>query len=282
MRNLFNYIALVFLFAFCNKASVSEKHAAFTGASYDMEIETYDHPGDSVKRIKSASVEFKVKDVQSAADSISSILKRYEGAILDNNFYTELLNSRTVHLDNDSVMELSAYRPRLTMQIKVPSEQLEYFIRDALSTGYYVDNSRFTVDDKSLDYLLNTLKIRNRKNVEKKSDHVLYETTQIYERDKASEILIQNKTIDYEVQYSQVSLNVYQNALVHKETMANTNLNLYRLSVGKQFTQSFQSGWLMFLGLINFFIHIWPLILLTVLIWVILRQYKSVRKPVRV
>lgn len=76
---------------------------------------------------------------------------------------------------------------------------------------------------------------------------------------------IANRAIDAGVNYSTVSLSLFQNPLVRKEVIANYIISDYQLPFGQRLQQAASNGWQYFLGFLLTLVHFWMFILLGIL-----------------
>lgn len=162
---------------------------------------------------------------------------------------------KELRLSSDSVLVITAVAPRADIVARVPSQNLETFLYAIADLGYFTNNSHYQVDDKSLPYLENALKQKNRTErlIQDKQTAKSKTTTlqTIALKDEAIEQQISNTAIDADVNYSTVSLTLYQNALIQRETVANTYLDTYDLSFWKRFGYAFENGWDYFLNFLS-------------------------------
>ena len=162
------------------------------------------------------------------------------------------------------MLQISAFTPTADITARIPSEHLEQFIFDVQDLGYYVNSSSLDMDDRSLSYLENLLKQKNRKDVLAKGSNpttVSGKAKTIEIKDELTAQEIANRTIDADVKYSTVSLNLYQNPVVRKETVANYVVADYDLGFRQRANNGFHQGWSMFTSFILVICQFWAFIL---------------------
>jgi hypothetical protein len=80
------------------------------------------------------------------------------------------------------------------------------------------------------------------------------------------ETVIQNLSLEDQVNYSTVTLYLYQRESVIQEIIANEkNSSTYRPHIGLQIWDSLRTGWFMMEAIIAFIVQLWALILIIVL-----------------
>jgi hypothetical protein len=144
--------------------------------------------------------------------------------------------------------------------------------------GYFTQSSQLHIDDRSLVYLRNALKQKNRKEVleqNKKVSRLPTSLQTIAVKDDMAEQEIANRQIDTDVQYSVVHLNLFQNAMVKREVVANHNLSGYGLPFGKRLGHALENGWSVFLNFVVGVAHLWMFLVALVLGWTGYKMYQK-------
>ncbi|TZF81727.1 DUF4349 domain-containing protein [Pedobacter sp. BS3] len=247
--------------------------------SINMALDTMAMPGDdSVKLVKTAGMDFKVSDVNKTSMELSGIVRQNGGLVTHKRIETVENGSKHIRLSADSLLVISSSFKRAEMTVRIPSEQLEDFMYRVGSLAKVIWSSNLDVDDKGLDYLSSKLKQKNYSALPLKPGAVNKASDAVTAIDKQNEnvdLLIANKRIDAAVQYSTLQLNFSENALVHKETIANTDLSDYNLPFLSRVGQAFVSGLNLFETFIVACVHLWLFIITGILVWFIIRKYKG-------
>lgn len=238
--------------------------------------------GDSVKLVKTVAIRFKVKDVEESILAVSKLAKQYGGMLTHQSLEAAEEQRTEMKLSADSLLVIASTAPGAEITARVPSHHLEAFLFDVSSLGYYTSNSRLHIDDKSLVYLHNVLKQQNRKETlaqvpaRKKGMPAAAET--ILLKDEAIEQHIANEVIDVEVAYSTVALSLFQNAVVRREVMANTNMNDYRLPFWQRLGHAVTNGCSYFLETVLALAHFWVFLLAGIAVYILYKQRMQKRK----
>jgi hypothetical protein len=239
--------------------------------------------GDSVKLVKTAGINFKVKNVEQSTRAVSSLAQKYSGMLTYENMENVEEGHRELKLSADSLMAITITTPRADITARIPSQNLEAFMFEVADLGYYTGSSKLQIDDKSLDYLENALKQKARAEVlshaspGKPKSHTVLQTIAV--RDEAIEQQMANKTIDADVNYSTVNLNLFQNAIVRKEIVANTSLDDYQLPFAKRLGNAFTNGWQFFLSFLIALVNLWMFIILGITVIISYKYWQQKRKP---
>lgn len=268
----------VLLFSCQNKASEPEAKSAISDSTSITSL-----TGDDVKLVKTASIEFKVKDVTQSARAVSSLTQQLGGMIFDQTILATEGDRNELKLSSDSLLVITTYTPQADITARIPSEYLETYLYNVSDLGFFTRNSNLHIDDRSLAYLENALKQKNRATalshtVGTKS--VSSATTTIAVRDKAIEQQIANRAIDADVKYSTVTLSLFQNPLVKKEVIANYVIADYQLPFGQRLGNAIADGWQYFLAFVVAIANLW-MFLLAGIVLLLSYKYWQKRKLVR-
>ena len=240
----------------------------------------YGFSGSDAKLVKTASINFKVKNVDSSVRTVSLLAQQMGGMIFNLETDAPEIGRNELKVSPDSFMVYSNISPRADITARIPSDNLEEFIYAVSDIGYYTVKNNLHIDDKSLAYLENNLKNKNRKEVlsqpSSKIKHASMTKT-IEIKDGITDNEIRNRSIDADVSYSSVQLSLFQNALVKKEMIANYDLSAYQLSFSQKFGNALSSGWQFFLNFMIAIAHLWVLLPLSALIFII---YKVVFRKI--
>jgi hypothetical protein len=247
--------------------------------------------GDAImesKIIKTADMKFRVKDVQSTKEKISAILKTEGGAIGEVSINSNIQNTEKVKYSADSLLELTAYRTEGVIMARVPSEKLDDFTNQVARMAVFVDHQSLKFDDQSLSYLTSELKSINRaeavaqieKKDSKKKEAIASKdvSKSLALKDEYVEQKVKNMSIDSRVQYSDVTLNFYQDHTVKQIVVGNDNLSDYRPPFFQRVVINLQGGWFIFKELILMLLNIWSILVLIAAGYFVYRYYKRQRK----
>ncbi|MNJ91480.1 hypothetical protein D3C87_91320 [compost metagenome] len=247
--------------------------------------------GDTVmesKIIKTADMKFRVKDVQSTKEKISAILKTEGGAIGEVSIISNIQNTEKVKYSTDSLLELTAYRTEGLMVARVPSEKLDDFTNQVARMAVFVDHQSLKFDDQSLSYLTSELKSINReeavaqleKKANKKKEVIASKdvSKSLALKDEYVDQKVKNMSINSRVQYSDVTLNFYQDHTVKQIVVGNDNLSDYRPPFFQRVVINLQGGWFIFKEFILMLLNIWSILVLIAVGYFVYRYYKRQRK----
>lgn len=269
----------IFLFGCRNNADEKQMIADLTDS-----ISISGLSGDSIKLVKTASINFKVKDVEQGIRAVSGLAQKYGGMLSHQYLETVEGERKELKISTDSLMVISANTPRADITARIPSGNLEAFMYSIADIGYFTSSSKLDIDDKSLDYLKNELKQKNRMEVlfqpTPKKSSGFAKPKSIGVKDEIIEQAISNRAIDADVKYSTITLNLYQNPLVRKEVIANYYIAGYTLTAGKRWSAAISNGWEYFVDFILVITQLWVFIIAVLLICFSYRYWQQKKKLV--
>jgi Domain of unknown function (DUF4349) len=276
MKKYFAMIALATtVFVGCNAERKSE---AADYASTEIITDTLANEQAVEKMIKTADMQFRVKDVQRTKEDLSSIIKKEGGVVMDFSINSTIQNTEKAKFSTDSLKEITAYRTQGCLVAKVPSEKLDDFTNQIAGMAVFVDNQSLKMEDKSLAYLTNSLKSENRqeaiaqikKVATKKSANV---ESSLELKDDYVDKKIENLSIDKQVKYSTITLSFYQDNTIKTMIVANDNIYDYKPGFFRRLGMNLIDGWMYFKEFILFLSRLWMFLLAGLVAYFVIRHY---------
>ncbi|MDB5136189.1 MAG: hypothetical protein JWP37_2792 [Mucilaginibacter sp.] len=272
-------LAAIALMAACKGKSGKGEYEVINNGSTADSVKVMDSNSNAPKLVKTAEMNFKVKDVQQVSERIATLTKQNGGMIMHHQMQSAVGLGRDVHISNDSIMRISAFNTTADMTIKIPSEKLEDFMSQVSKISIYVNVRRMDIEDKSLDYLSAQLKLSNRKELvsQQKKGRVTIKSSSdvLLLRDDLVDEQIGNRKIDEAVKYSLISLNFYQSNTISKEVIANDDPSVYGIPLFQRLGLAFANGWNVFIDVLIGLVNLWVFILAGLSIWMAYRFYKK-------
>lgn len=231
------------------------------------------------KIIKTADMQFRVKDVQNTKEQLGATLKAQGGTITEFSINSTIRESDKVKYSADSLKEITSYRTEGYLVAKVPSEKLDDFTNTVSKMAIFVDHQSMKMDDQSINYLANKYKVQNRveavqeikKVGTKKSANV---ETALVIKDDLMDKRVENLSINNRVKYSTITLNFYQDNTVKTLIVGNDNLYDYRPSFFNRLWLNLVNGWTIFKEMILLLANVWMLLALGLAIFFGIRYYR--------
>lgn len=285
-RMLLLFIAATALLAACKGKSssgyefINNKKSSSAAADSVAAIDT---SKITPKLIKTAEINFKVKNVQQVSENIATLTKQYGGMVIRHKIQSSAGQSRDVHISNDSIMRIAAFNTTADMTIKIPSDKLEDYMTKISHMAIYVNISLMNIEDRSLDYLSARLKLKDRQELvnQQKQGKIKIKTPAdvLLLKDDMVDAQIDNLKTDEAVKYSVISLNFYQSDTILKENIANDDPSAYNIPMFQRLGLAFANGWFIFIDILVGLVNLWAFIVAGLAIWASIRFYRRRLHP---
>ena len=259
------YILSFSLFIFsCNSSAIKQQEEV-VALSDTTSVNGFS--GDEVKLVKTAGLHCKVHDVEKSTRAVSAIAQQFDGMVFNLSMEYEETGRNELPLSADSLMIVTVATPQANMTIRMPSQNLEAFMYGVADIGYFTRSSTLNIDNRSLQYLENNLKQQSRTAVitgsSLRRDKSFTHTRAIQVKDDVIDKQLANKSIDAQVNYSTVSLTLYQNQVIRKEVVANYAVADYQLPFSQRLGNAISNGWQMFQSFLLVLAHLWMFVFIT-------------------
>jgi hypothetical protein len=230
------------------------------------------------KLVKTADIRFKVKNVQQTGDAIAALTAKINGMVMHHQMQANIEKSEDIRISNDSVKRVSAFSTTADMTVRVPSDKLEDYMTEVAHMGMYVTMRKMDIEDRTLDYLSEKLKLKNRQELvaQQKQGKVIIKNpvNVMLLKDDMVDQQIGTMRTDAEVKYSTITLSFYQSNTIVQETIANDDPSAYQLPFFKRLAIAMNNGWVLFIEIMLGLANIWVFIMLSVVLWMLYRYYK--------
>ncbi|WP_448700673.1 DUF4349 domain-containing protein [Mucilaginibacter sp. AW1-3] len=235
------------------------------------------------KLVKTASMHFKVKNVQHTCEDVSVLATSYNGLVMHHAMQSSVVRSYNTALSTDSVMHVSSYTTTADMVVRVPSEKMEEFMNQVGKMAVYTDTRNMDIQDLTFDYLSSNMKVQSRSEIiaQQKTNNIKIKNAEsvMALKDDLIDQRISNKRIDYAVKYSTIGLSFYQTNTIAKEIVINDDPSNFRVPFFAQLKNSMAAGWSGFNDVIIFLANLWVLFLLGAIVWYGYVLYKKKQMP---
>lgn len=243
------------------------------------------------KFIRTADLRFKVKNVAKSTYAIENTVAKFGGFVTSTELRSNIVNTSTAKISNDSLVETTRFVVENNMIIRVPNTLLDTTLKTIARQIDYLDFRVIKADDVSLQLLSNDLSQKrnqdNQKRVEdaitnrgKKLGETLDAEDRLYDsQTQSDEAKLSNLSLKDQVNFSTLSLSLYQREEFKKEVIANPDNEEYRTSIGVRIMDGLKTGWHILEEIIIFFVNIWTIIVAGVIIWILIRRRKKKTNP---
>jgi len=238
------------------------------------------------KLVKTASMHFKVKDVQQTSDRIAALTASSNGTVMYHTINSVAGDSTTIRKTDDSLLKITVYNSTADMTVRIPSANVESFVTQVAQMGMVVNSLKFEINDKTYDYLSTRLKLKNQQerkdNGESGSANLKDPDNLLNYKNHIVDQQISNLKTDDSVKNAVIALSFYENNVVHKELIANPDLSAYNLPVSTRMGTSFKTGWSVFIDIMVELANLWVLAPVGGLVWFVVWYFNRRKKAVEV
>lgn len=283
-------LAVISLVVSCKKSDAYEEESADAKMTTDTisSSAAVEKEGSTRKFIRTADIKFKVKNVPQSTYTIENITNKFGGFVTYTNLQSTIIDEFETKISLDSTLQTIRYNVENDIIIRVPNKRLDTVIKSIAKQIDFLDYRIIKADDVSLKMLSNqisqTRSANNQKRIEKAidtkgkkiNDIMEAENTLANQKEQNDNAKLENLSIEDQVNFSTLTIKIYQNESVKQEITANTkDSNYYKPNIGIRILDSLKSGWYVFLEIIVFLFQIWWFLLLTIGGYFLYKKYSK-------
>ena len=255
------------------KDSIMKVEAATATLANDINLNTKT-PADK-KFVKTAELKFKVGNVLYATEKIEDITLKYGGYLTYSNLQNKNENYNSSKISRDSLLIAKQIVVVNEIQLRIPNERLDSFIRELNPLVVFFDYRIIKLNDVTLQFVANQKKSdRLKKYDQRQAQHIdkspgklketsLAEDKLLDRQNQADDLQMQSLSIEDQVKYCNLTINIYQKPIIVKEVIANFD---YVSDLKPNFFirawDSIVQGWWILCEVLVFLIKLWGIALL--------------------
>ena len=242
------------------------------------------------KFIRTADARFKVKDVAQSTYKIENLTKNVGGFVTLSELRSTVTENDETQVSQDSLLKTTRYEVNNTMSLRVPNVKLDTLLRSLAKEVQFLDYRVIKADDVNLQLLANELSQKRNANTSKRLETAIdkkgnklkeineAEANLASKKENSDSSYINNLSLKDQVNFSTVTLELYQNEQLKYELVANEkNVNAYRPNLGIQVWESIKTGWFVFEGIVAFLVQLWPIAFFGFLAWFGFKKWKTIK-----
>lgn len=236
----FGIVAIIAVFAACHQ---SENKSISSMADVGSERSAVPEPNQTnvQKMLRTASLKFRVKDVQKSTNQIEKMARYHGGYVAQSIFNIDEVEKLIKKKSTDSAEEIKKLVPQNHIEVFVLNTQLDTFLDKIQGMVDHLEYRHLTAYDKTIE------------NTTAPSEGSVGNTANAFAVANGQQV---------NTKYARVSMDIYQTPVVKKWTIPNPDsFEVARGGFGEDFVNSLKSGW-RGLGIgFNVLISLWPLLL---------------------
>lgn len=227
------------------------------------------------KFVRTADVKFKVKNVAKSTYAIEDATTKFGGFVTYTHLQSNIHSEDRTKVSQDSTLVTTKYKVDNNITIRVPNTKMDTVIKTIAKQIHFLDYRIIKADDVSLQMLSNEL-AQKRSNLSEKrlanaidskgkklNQVVDAEVTLDAKKEQNDASKLQNLSLQDQVNFSTLTLNIYQDESIKQEMVANEkSINAYRPNIGLQIWDSVKTGWFMLENIVSFVVVLWPFALI--------------------
>ena len=263
------------------KESASKENAAYmeeavtVSTSVISSSSAVENKNSNRKFVRTADVKFKVKNVAKSTYAIEDATTKFGGFVTYTNLQSNIHSEDRTKVSQDSTLVTTKYKVDNNITIRVPNTKMDTVIKTIAKQIHFLDYRIIKADDVSLQMLSNELAQKRSNSSEKRLENAIdSKGKKLNQIVKAEETLdakkeqndaskLQNLSLQDQVNFSTLTLNIYQDESIKQEMVANEkSINAYRPNIGLQIWDSIKTGWFMLENIISFIVVLWPFALI--------------------
>ncbi|TAF10781.1 MAG: DUF4349 domain-containing protein [Flavobacteriia bacterium] len=227
------------------------------------------------KFVRTADVKFKVKNVAKSTYAIEDATTKFGGFVTYTNLQSNIHSEDRTKVSQDSTLVTTKYKVDNNITIRVPNTKMDTVIKTIAKQIHFLDYRIIKADDVSLQMLSNEIAQKRSNSSEKRLANAIdskgkklnqvvdAEATLDAKNEQNDASKLQNLSLQDQVNFSTLTLNIYQDESIKQEMMANEkSINAYRPNIGLQIWDSIKTGWFMLEHIISFVVVLWPFVLI--------------------
>ncbi len=240
------------------------------------------------KFVRTASADFRVKDVYQSAIAIENIVANQGGFVVGNQINSSIERVNRYPIGNAKLMELAEYTVRGNLTVRVPSARTQDFLRALVSQSEFLDQRNFEARDVQFELLRKQLEFLRNQEAQRQlgdlsvspgkiSDRAAVIAGQNDAKANRDEAIVVQKEVEDKVAFSTISLSLYQLSKVRKTEVDDVDAIAKAIRPGF-FSRMFSAvsvGWYALLDIVIDVIAIWPLWLLIALAVFLVKRFRK-------
>lgn len=294
-HHLRNSIACLFAFVLFGCSSSENKSDRLavredsTGQSYISTSTDLEKNTDNRKFIRKADLKFKVKDVIQSTYEIESITSKMHGFITHTQLSSTVENEDRSEMSSDSTLVSTSFRISNSISIRIPNTLLDSTLKEIAKQITFLDYRTIDAEDVHLQLLANELTEKRNEQFQnkilasgtesgKKHSSLSAEESLLMTQEQKDNAHIDILKINDQVNYSSVSINIYQNPTIKFEMISNNKTDAFEPNFFYKLWESIKTGWHSLIALVLYLIKFWAFLLLASIMyfgWKAFRKYKQ-------
>ncbi len=280
-NHLRNFIACSFAFVLFGCSSSGNKGenvavvADTASNNYTSSTAAVENKTEGRKFIRTADLKFRVKDVIQSTYTIEAITANMHGFVTHTKLSSDIENTDRTEMSSDSSLISTTYRVTNSISIRVPNTLLDSTLKEIAKQVVFLDYRTIDAEDVQLQLLANQL-IEKRNthfqkrvtdsgaHADKKEGNLSAEEILLMTQEQKDNAQIDNLKLNDKINYSNISLYLYQNQTVQHEMVSNNRTDTFEPGFFFKLWESLKIGWHSFTSFVLSLTKMWVFVLVAV------------------
>lgn len=280
------------LFCACSQAS-QESAVAEDARSEKLSLSSsaaVEKPDDTIRKfIRTADIRFRVKNVEQATYRIEDIATSLGGFVTYTKLASQEAGRDIIPISADSSLETIKYTVVNNITLRVPNVRLDTTLKAIATLVDYLDYRAISADDVALQIKANKWAQKRALGSGGRLETALDKNGKLREAINGAEVLngikgqadeaaLANLSLQDQVNFSTVSIDIYQRQDFKRWVIANDkDIAAYKPGLGTKLWDALKAGWSLIEYLIVAITHLWALILLAIIMYLLFRNRAKLR-----
>lgn len=217
------------------------------------------------KFIRTADLNFKVKNVYNATHKIEDLTKSFGGFVTESALSNDIRSANTKEISNDSSVVISEYTITSNLTLRVPQNNLDTFLRSLTPLVEFINKRIVTANDIHIDILKTQLEQLRNQNFADETSQIKTKSTNtrlaaLRAQADADAAKIDRLIMFDQIEYSTVNISIYQDSQIRYDMIANQDTKRFEPSFGYRLMESLKIGFVIIEELFLFAIKLWGLV----------------------
>jgi len=217
------------------------------------------------KFIRTADLNFKVKNVYNATHKIEDLTKSFGGFVTESALSNDIRSANTKEISNDSSVVISEYSITSNLTLRVPQNNLDTFLRSLTPLVEFINKRIVTANDIHIDILKTQLEQLRNQNFADETSQIKIKSTNtrlaaLRAQADADAAKIDRLIMLDQIEFSTVNISIYQDSQIRYDMIANRDTKRFEPSFGYRLMESLKIGFVIIEELFLFAIKLWGLV----------------------
>jgi hypothetical protein len=217
------------------------------------------------KFIRTADLNFKVKNVYNATHKIEDLTKSFGGFVTESALNNDIRSANTKEISNDSSVVISEYTITSNLTLRVPQNNLDTFLRSLTPLVEFINKRIVTANDIHIDILKTQLEQLRNQNFADETSQIKTKSTNtrlaaLRAQADADAAKIDRLIMLDQIEFSTVNISIYQDSQIRYDMIANRDTKRFEPSFGYRLMESLKIGFVIIEELFLFAIKLWGLV----------------------